>query len=171
MQTISTSLLNTIMLKLSNTMNFIAVRAVFTAYLALISSQTMAQTAADVKVEGAWVRGTAEGQSGTGAFMTLTAKEPLRLVGVASPVAGVAEIHEMKMDNDVMKMRAITSLDLPAGKAIEIKSGGYHLMLMELNQTLKYGATVPVTLTFSDAQGKQSKQTVQMPVAFRAPKP
>jgi periplasmic copper chaperone A len=159
------------MLKLSNTINFIAARAVFAASMALFSLQIMAQTAPEIKIEGAWVRGTAEGQSGTGAFMTLTAKEPMRLVGVASPVAGTAEIHEMKMENDVMKMRAITSLDLPAGKAVEIKSGGYHLMLMDLNQTLKYGATVPVTLTFADAQGKQTKQTVQMPVAFRAPKP
>jgi periplasmic copper chaperone A len=159
------------MFKLSNTINSIAVRAVFTASIALFSLQIAAQTATDIKIDGAWVRGTAEGQSGTGAFMTLTAKEPMRLVGVASPVAGVAEIHEMKMENDVMKMRSITSLDLPAGKAVEIKSGGYHLMLMDLNQTLKYGATVPVTLTFADAQGKQTKQTVQMPVAFRAPKP
>lgn len=159
------------MSKLSITINSIAARAVFTASIALFSLQIAAQTAIDIKIEGAWVRGTAEGQSGTGAFMTLTAKEPMRLVGVASPVAGVAEIHEMKMENDVMKMRAISSLDLPAGKAVEIKSGGYHLMLMDLNQTLKYGATVPVTLTFADAQGKQTKQTVQMPVAFRAPKP
>ena len=159
------------MFKLSNTINSIAARAVFTASIALFSLQIAAQTATDIKIEGAWVRGTAEGQSGTGAFMTLTAKEPMRLVGVASPVAGVAEIHEMKMENDVMKMRSITSLDLPAGKAVEIKSGGYHLMLMDLNQTLKYGATVPVTLTFADAQGKQTKQTVQMPVAFCAPKP
>jgi periplasmic copper chaperone A len=159
------------MFKLSNTINFIAARAVFAASMALFSLQIMAQTAPEIKIEGAWVRGTAEGQSGTGAFMTLTAKEPMRLIGVASPVAGVAEIHEMKMENDVMKMRSITSLDLPAGKAVEIKSGGYHLMLMDLNQTLKYGAAVPVTLTFADAQGKQTKQTVQLPVAFRAPKP
>jgi periplasmic copper chaperone A len=159
------------MFKLSNTINFITARAVFAALMALFSLQIMAQAAPEIKIEGAWVRGTAEGQSGTGAFMTLTAKEPMRLIGVASPVAGVAEIHEMKMENDVMKMRSITSLDLPAGKAVEIKSGGYHLMLMDLNQTLKYGAAVPVTLTFADAQGKQTKQTVQIPVAFRAPKP
>ncbi len=119
----------------------------------------------------AWVRATAEGQSGTGGFMTLTAKQPMRLVGVASPVAGVGEVHEMKMEGDVMKMRALPGLDLPAGKAVELKSGGTHMMLMDLNQTLKYGTTVPVTLTFADAQGKQSQLTVQMQVSFRPPKP
>jgi periplasmic copper chaperone A len=83
----------------------------------------------------------------------------------------VGEVHEMKMQGDVMTMRALPSLNLPAGKAVELKSGGTHMMLMDLNQTLKYGTTVPVTLTFADAQGKQSQLTVHMPVAFRAPKP
>ncbi len=123
-----------------------------------------------MSITHAWVRATAEGQTGTGGFMTLTAKQAMRLVGVASPAAGVSEVHEMKLEGDVMKMRALTELALPAGKAVELKSGGNHLMLMDLNQTLRYGSTVPVTLTFADAEGKQSKLTVQIPVAFRAPK-
>jgi periplasmic copper chaperone A len=159
------------MFETQNTIKFIAAQALFTWTIALFTSQTHAQTTPDVKVEAAWVRGTAEGQSGTGGFMTLTAKESLRLVGLASPVAGVVEVHEMKMENDVMKMRALPSLALPAGKAVEFKSGGNHIMLMDLKQALKHGSTVPVTLTFADAQGKQSSLTVQMPVAFRAPKP
>jgi periplasmic copper chaperone A len=154
-----------------NTIKFIAARAVFIWVVALFFSQTYAQTPPEVKVEAAWVRGTAEGQSGTGGFMTLTAKESLRLVGLASPVAGIVEIHEMKMENDVMKMRALPSLALPAGKAVEFKSGGNHIMLMDLKQALKYGSSVPVILTFADTQGKQSTLTVQMPVAFKAPKP
>jgi periplasmic copper chaperone A len=162
---------NCVMHILQITIKFIAVRALFAFAAALFSLQTHAQTVPDVKVEAAWVRGTAEGQSGTGGFMTLTSKESLRLVGLASPVAGIVEIHEMKMENDVMKMRALPGLDLPAGKAVEFKSGGNHMMLMDLKQALKHGSTVPVTLTFADAQGKQSTMTVQMPVAFRAPKP
>lgn len=138
---------------------------------ALFSVNLMAQTEPEVSVTHAWVRATAEGQTGTGGFMTLTAKQPMRLIGVASPAAGVGEVHEMKMEGNVMKMRALPGLDLPAGQAVELKSGGNHMMLMDLKQTLKYGTTVPVTLTFADAQGKQSQLTVQMPVSFRAPKP
>jgi periplasmic copper chaperone A len=138
---------------------------------ALFSVNLMAQTEPEVSVTHAWVRATAEGQTGTGGFMTLTAKQPVRLIGVASPAAGVGEVHEMKMEGNVMKMRALPGLDLPAGQAVELKSGGNHMMLMDLKQTLKYGTTVPVTLTFADAQGKQSQLTVQMPVSFRAPKP
>jgi periplasmic copper chaperone A len=139
--------------------------------IALFCVHSMAQEAPEVSVTHAWVRATAEGQTGTGGFMTLTAKQPMRLIGVASPAAGVGEVHEMKMEGNVMKMRALPGLDLPAGQAVELKSGGTHMMLMDLNQTLKYGTTVPVILTFADAQGKQSQLTVQMPVSFRAPKP
>ena len=159
------------MFKFQTTIKFIAIQVINAWTIALFASQTYAQTSPDVKVDAAWVRGTAEGQSGTGGFMTLTAKESLRLIGLASPVAGLVEVHEMKMENDVMKMRALPGLDLPAGKAVEFKSGGNHIMLMDLKQTLKYGSKVPVTLTFADAQGKQSTMTVQMPVAFKAPKP
>ena len=68
------------------------------------------------KVEGAWVRGSVPGQQGTGAFMKHHRPQAMQLVGVATPVAGVAEVHEMKMEGDVMKMRAVPKLDLPAGK-------------------------------------------------------
>jgi periplasmic copper chaperone A len=154
-----------------NTIKSIAAYILFYGATSVFSINSMAQETPEVSVTHAWVRATAEGQMGTGGFMTLTAKQPMRLVGVASPAAGVGEVHEMKMEGDVMKMRALPGLDLPAGKAVELKSGGTHMMLMDLSQTLKYGTTVPVTLTFVDAQGKQSKLTVQMPVAFRAPKP
>jgi periplasmic copper chaperone A len=154
------------------TIKFIAVYALFHCAAAIVSTHAVAQTETEVSITQAWVRGTAEGQTGTGGFMTLTAKKPLRLLGISSSVAGVGELHEMKMEGDVMKMRALPNgLDLPAGKAVEFKSGGNHIMLMDLNQTLKYGTTVPVTLMFADAQGKKSNLTVQMPVAFRAPKP
>jgi periplasmic copper chaperone A len=153
------------------TINLIAARAILCWAVALLPLYSAAQAEPEVSVTNAWVRATAEGQSGTGGFMTLTAKQPLRLVAVTSPAAGVGEVHEMKMEGDVMKMRALSGLDLPAGKAVELKPGGTHIMLMDLNQTLKYGSTVPVTLTFADAQGKQSKLTVQMPLSFRPPKP
>lgn len=102
--------------------------------------------AADVKIDDPWVRGTVAGQMATGAFMAITAKEGAALVSASSPVAGVVEIHTMKMENGVMKMRPITKLDLPAGEAVKLHPGGYHVMLMDLKQPLKTGEIVPITL-------------------------
>ncbi len=115
-----------------------------------------AQSAAGVTVNGAWVRGTVAGQGATGAFMEITASEAATLVGVSSPVAGVSEVHEMTMDNGIMKMRAMPKLDLPAGKTVTLKPGSYHLMLMDLKQTLKKGDSVPLTLKI---EGKDKKPT------------
>jgi periplasmic copper chaperone A len=117
-----------------------------------------------VDVKDAWARATVQGQKATGAFMKLTAPQTAKLVSASSPVAGVTEVHEMKMEGDVMKMRAVPALDLPAGKAVELKPGGYHVMLMDLKTALRPDSTIPLTLTFRDAQGKESKQELQVPV-------
>ena len=122
-----------------------------------------------VRVAGGWVRSTVAGQKGSGAFMTITAKEAVRLVGVSSPVAGVAEVHEMKMDGDVMKMRAVPALEIPAGGTVELKPGGYHLMLMDLKQSLTVGSTAPVTLMFRDAKGAERRVELKLPVAAAEP--
>jgi len=127
-----------------------------------------AQTA-PVAVDGAWARASVQGQKGTGAFMQLTAREPLTLVGASSPAAGVAEVHEMKMEGDVMRMRAIPALDLPAGKAVELKPGGHHLMLMDLKAPLKPDTRVPVTLTFRNAKGETSSLQLTVPVTTQPP--
>ncbi len=134
----------------------------------LACSLSLAQAPA-VKVEGAWARATVQGQRGTGAFMNLTAPQSLRLVGVSSPVAGVAEVHEMKMEGDVMRMRAVAGLDLPAGKAVQLKPGGYHLMLMDLKQPLQKDTQIPVTLILQNAQGQTSQLQVSVPVLLSAP--
>jgi copper(I)-binding protein len=128
-------------------------------------AQGIAQTAqAMPKVEAAWVRSSVPGQQGTGAFMKITAQEAMQLVGVSTPVAGTAEVHEMKMDGDVMRMRAVPKLDLPAGKAVELKPGGYHVMLMDLKQPLAAGSTVPLTLVLRNAKGVESKLDLKLPV-------
>jgi periplasmic copper chaperone A len=134
-----------------------------------VAAVAFAQASPLPKVEGAWVRSSVAGQQGTGAFMRLTATEATQLVGVSTPVAGVAEVHEMKMEGDVMKMRAMDKLDLPAGRTIELKPGGYHLMLLDLKQPLKQGSTVPMTLLFRDAKGVESKLELKVPVAPKAP--
>jgi periplasmic copper chaperone A len=135
--------------------------------LATLSPNLWAQT---VEVKDAWARATVQGQKATGAFMKITAKEGATLVGVSSPVAGVAEVHEMKMDGDVMKMRALDSgLALPAGKAVELKPGGYHVMLMDLKLPLLKDTTIPLKLTFKDAKGVQTTQELKVPVSTMAP--
>jgi periplasmic copper chaperone A len=155
---------------MSITQTSIAIKAAFMCASALFLSQAMAQTAKDVKIDGAWVRTAVPGQSGTGGFMTLTAKENMKLISVASPVAGVGEVHEMKMDGNVMRMREVAGgLELPAGKAVELKPGGYHLMLMQLKNALPADSKVPLTLTFANAKGEKSSVELQVPVAVRAP--
>ncbi|MBT9499644.1 MAG: copper chaperone PCu(A)C [Burkholderiaceae bacterium] len=128
----------------------------------LVSAAALAQTT--VQVEDPWVRGTVTGQPATGAFMRLTPSAHARLVAARSPVAGVVEIHEMAMDGDVMKMRQIPGLDLAAGRTMELKPGGYHVMLMSLKQPLKGGQSVPLTLIFEDERGKRFEQTLAAPV-------
>ncbi len=138
-----------------------------TTLIAGFAASAMAQ---EVDVSNAWVRTSVQGQSATGAFMTITARQDSRLVGVISPVAGVAEVHEMKMDGGVMKMRAVQGgLALPAGKPVELKPGGYHVMLMDLKAALAKDSTVPMTLVFKDAKGAESRVELKLPVATGAP--
>lgn len=132
-----------------------------------LSTSLWAQT---VEVKGAWARATVPGQMATGAFMQLSAKDGAKLVAVRTPVAGVSEVHEMKMDGNVMTMRAVQGgLDLPAGALVELKPGGYHVMLMDLKIALKKDSFIPITLVFSDAKGKESQVQLKVPVAMSAP--
>ena len=132
-----------------------------------IASHVVAQT---ITISNAWARATVQGQKATGAFMTVTSKENAKLVAVSSPVAGIVEIHEMKMEKDVMKMSALPNgLDLPAGKAVELKPGGFHIMLMDLKLPLNKDVALPLILTFQDSSGKKSQQVVQVTVSVQPP--
>ena len=150
-----------------NTLSKVVFMALIGIFLSF--SATAKDNIADVAVKDAWVRTTVPGQKGTGAFMSLTAKSDLRLVGVSSPVAGVAEVHEMKMNGDVMQMRAVSGVDLPAGKTVALQPGGFHVMLLDLKTALPKNATVPLTLLFKDAKGVASKVELTVPVATTAP--
>ena len=119
---------------------------------------------AQVTVQDAWVRATVPQQKATGAFMRLTAAQDARLVSAISPVAGVTEVHEMKLVDNVMKMRPLPALDLPAGQAVELKPGGYHIMLLDLKQPVAQGSTVPLTLVFEAKDGQRTTQELQAPV-------
>lgn len=133
--------------------------------LALVATLSLPATAlAQTTVADAWVRGTVAQQKASGLFATLTSATGGKLVAASSPVAGVVEIHEMRMDGDTMRMRAIPGLDLPAGQAVQLKPGGYHVMLMDLKQPLTAGDTVPVTLVIEGPGGQRESLLVQAPV-------
>lgn len=120
---------------------------------------------AQTSVAEPWVRGTVPQQKATGLFANITSAKGGKLVSASSPVAGVVEIHEMSMEGSMMKMRALPAgLDLPAGKAVALKPGGYHVMLMDLKQQLKVGDTVPVTLVIEGADKARETIEVRAPV-------
>jgi copper(I)-binding protein len=143
-------------------MNTIISRSIALAAALLAAGAVSAQTT----VKDAWVRGTVEPQKATGAFMHITSAQGGKLVGAQSPVAGVTEVHEMAMEGNVMKMRPVPALELPAGKAVELKPGGYHVMLMDLKQPVKAGETVPLTLTVEGKDGK--RETIELKVPVKA---
>jgi len=136
------------------------------AALALGSAGLHAQT---VEVKDAWARATVAGQTASGAFMKITAKEVAQLVGADSSAAEVVEVHEMRLEGNVMRMRAAPVIDLPVGQTVELKPGGYHVMLMDLKAPLKAGSSLPLTLTFRNAKGVESKVQLQVPVRTAAP--
>ncbi|MBN8509436.1 MAG: copper chaperone PCu(A)C [Burkholderiales bacterium] len=135
------------------------------AAAALICLSLAAQ--AQTTVKDPWVRATVAGQKATGMFGQLSSAAGGKLVAASSPVAGIVEIHEMSMDGTTMKMRAVPALDLPAGKAVDLKPGGYHVMLMDLKQPLKAGETVPLTLVVEGAGGK--RESVEVKAVVKAP--
>jgi copper(I)-binding protein len=145
-------------------------RTLLPCFLLAASQLAFAQAQAPVTAVGAWARASVQGQRSSGAFMTLTATEPVTLVGVTTPVAGLAEVHEMKMDGDVMRMRPVQALNLPANQPVQLSAGGYHLMLQELKAPLKPGTTIPMTLTFRTAGGEQRRLALQVPVSVMAPR-
>jgi copper(I)-binding protein len=126
--------------------------------LTLAAGAARAQTVAT----DAWVRATVPGQQATGLFVELKSPTPARLTGGSSPVAASVEVHEMRMDDGVMRMRALPTLDLPAGQAVSLRPGSYHIMLMGLKAPLKAGSSVPVTLTI-ERGGKTESLEIQAP--------
>ena len=119
---------------------------------------------AQVAVKDAWVRATVPNQKATGAFMTLQADKDSKLVSASSPITPNVEVHEMAMQDNVMKMREVPAIELPAGKPVELKPGGYHVMLMNLKQQVKEGETVPLTLVIEDKGGQRQSVQVQATV-------
>lgn len=122
--------------------------------------------AAQTQVSDAWVRGTIAQQTASGAFMQIKSPKGGKLVGVSSPIAGMVELHSMSIEGNMMRMQPIASVDLPAGRAVELKPGGMHVMLMGLKGPLKAGDSVPLTLTIEGTGGQ--RETLQVQAKVRA---
>jgi hypothetical protein len=138
----------------------------------LLSAAILASTfalpagAANVSVSDAWARATMPGQKVSGAYMKLTSDVDAKLVAASSPAVPRVEVHEMKMDGDVMRMREVKAIDLPKGKTVSLEPGGYHIMLMNLPKPIAAGEVIPLTLVI-ESGGK--KQSVEVKAEARAP--
>jgi copper(I)-binding protein len=135
-------------------------QCIMLAAASLLTSAACAQ----VTVGDPWIRATVPAQKTAGAFMQLRSPKATRLVEVQSPVAGRAEIHQMGMQGQTMRMQKVDGIDLPAGQPVNLSSGSYHVMLFDLKQQLKEGEQVPLTLVFLGADRKRESVTVQVPV-------
>jgi copper(I)-binding protein len=124
---------------------------------------------AQLQAKDAWVRAVVTGQQGTGAFMTLQASENLTITAASSPWAAVAQIHNMAMEGNVMKMAAVDSLVLQSGQALTLKPGGYHVMLMDLKEGFAKLTQLPLTISYKTASGSAQTLTLQVPVLANAP--
>jgi periplasmic copper chaperone A len=140
-------------------------KSIHYAAAACVALSVTLSAAAQVTVGDPWIRGTVAQQMSTGAFMQLKSATDAKLIEARSPVAGVVEIHEMTMENNVMRMRAVPSMMLPAGRTVELKPGGYHVMMMDLKQQMKDGDVVPLTLVV-ESGGK--RETVEVKAKVRA---
>lgn len=135
-------------------------------YLLLSLLGMSLHVSAQTVVDDAWVRATVAGQPSTGAFMHITSSTDSKLVEVRSAAAKTVQIHESKMQNDVMSMQPVTSVALPAGKSVAIEPEGYHVMLIDLVNQVKAGDQVPLTLIVEDSKGV--KEHIEVKAEARA---
>ncbi len=129
----------------------------------LFSAAVSAQT--PVEVTNAWARATVAAQKVGAVYMDIRSNAPARLVAVASSAAARVELHNMKMENGVMKMAPVAGIDLARGQTVKLAPGGYHVMLIDLKQALKAGDSVPLTLTVERAD--KTRASVEVRAAVR----
>jgi len=142
----------------------IALSALSLAACGQPDASTKTQTAGPVAVADAVCRPTPNGRDITGCYLTLTAPQADTLVSISTPVATSAQVHEMRMENNMMSMAELKDgLPLPAGQAVSLAPGGNHIMLMGVTSPLKAGDTVPLTLTFAEADPVEVTASVGQP--------
>ena len=135
-------------------------------YLLLSLLGMSLHVSAQTVVDDAWVRATVVGQPASGAFMHITSSTDSKLIEVKSPVAKTVQIHQSTMENDVMSMKTVASIALPAGKTVNIDPEGYHVMLIDLTGQIKEGQDVPLTLVVENAKGE--KESIEVTAKARA---
>ena len=135
-----------------------AVAAGFGLWLA--AAGAIAQTG-ELQATNAWARATPGAAQTAATYVTILSPTADRLTGVSTPIAQKADLHSMTMDGNVMKMRDLDGIDLPAGKTVTLKPGGYHIMLTGLAHPLIAGQTFPLTLSFDKAGTRDVTVTVQ----------
>lgn len=136
---------------------------------ALLAVGASSAAHAQLRVDSEWVRASVPNQSATGAFMRLTAQKDVVLTGASSPVAGIVEVHEMSLDQGIMRMRAAGPVPLKAGQTIELRSGGLHIMMMDLKKQIKAGESVPLTLSLKAADGSRLVVEANATAGFAPP--
>jgi len=132
--------------------------------IALPVASVQAQSAA---VKDPWVRTTVPKQKSSSVYMEITGFRAARLIEASSPVAGVVEIHEMSMENNIMRMRAVPALDLPSGVPVSLRPGGFHIMLMDLRVHIREGDTIPLSLVIELRDGR--RETLEIRALARSP--
>ena len=152
-------------------MNLLAARntvASLTMAAATIISATLGHAQPSVSavaapvVSAAWIKSTIPGSSVSAAYMQIKSATPLKLIKAESPAAGIVEIHDMKMNDGVMEMKALDVMDIPANKAVTLKPGGMHVMLMNVKKPINKGDKIPMTLTFEGANKKAVLVTLEL---------
>lgn len=145
-------------------------RPLLPSLLAALSFATASTAFAHVTVSNPWVRATVAQQQASGVFMDVrSAHDNAQLVGVKTDAAATAEVHEMRMEDNVMKMRAVPSVNLPSGQTVSLKPGGYHIMLMGLKKPLAAGDNIDLTLDVVHQDGSKESIAVRAPVRALAP--
>lgn len=141
------------------------------ALAALVAGAAHAQPKSDVQVENARARATPPGAQVGGGYVLIRNKAAAadRLVGASSPASARMEMHEMAMEKDIMRMREVKGIDVPAKGTVELKPGGFHLMFMDLKAPLKAGDKVPVTLRFEKAGEVKAEFAVEAMGASSGP--
>ena len=127
---------------------------ILVGFLSAIPATVLAQPSKvepTLKIFDVWAKTTVPGGSVSAAYMHIKSGKPLRLVKAESPLTPTVEVHSMAMRDGVMEMRAVDAVEIPADKLVDLKPGGFHIMLIKVNKPINKGDSVPLKLTFANA--------------------
>jgi periplasmic copper chaperone A len=140
--------------------NFAATLFLIAATFGMTATAQKTAVEPSLKVFDVWVKTTVPGGSVSAAYMHIKSAKPLKLIKAESSLTNTVEIHDMKMKDGVMEMKAVDAVVIPANKLVDLKPGGLHIMLIKVNKPIKKGDEVPLTLTFEN----EAKQTFSVDV-------